>query len=190
MDDDYEVPSPHEKAVEEAADEERGFSQKVALLTAVLATVGALISYESGNAQNEAMFLKNESILKQTQASDRWAFYQARAVKEYIDEATAAVATDGALKARFEAASRKEATEKIELQKEAEALQAESRALDARSEAKLRPHERFAVALTFVQIAIALGAITVVTRRRWLLWGAGASALAGVVAAASALLLG
>lgn len=76
MDEDYEVPSPHEHAVEEAAEEERdSLAQKIALMTAVLATVGALVSYQSGSAQTEAMFLKNQSILKQTEASDQWAFY-------------------------------------------------------------------------------------------------------------------
>ena len=63
MEEEYDVPSPHEHAVEEATEKERdGLTQKIALMTAILATVGALISYQSGNAQNEAMFLKNESI--------------------------------------------------------------------------------------------------------------------------------
>ena len=66
MEEEYEVPSPHQHAIEEAG--ERKFdrlAQKIALMTAVLATIGALISYQSGSAQNEAMFLKNQSILKQ-----------------------------------------------------------------------------------------------------------------------------
>ncbi|MEG1055903.1 MAG: DUF4337 family protein, partial [Janthinobacterium sp.] len=82
MEEEYEVPSPHEHAVEEATEKERdGLTQKIALMTAILATIGALISYQSGNAQNEAMFLKNESILKQAQASDQWALYQAKSTK-------------------------------------------------------------------------------------------------------------
>ena len=81
MENEYEVPSPHEHALEDAV--EKGgdtLTQKIALMTAILATVGALISYQSGSAQNEAMFLKNESILKQSQASDQWAFYQAKSM--------------------------------------------------------------------------------------------------------------
>lgn len=41
---------------------------------------------------------------------------------------------------------------------EAHRLQTESRNLGERSEAKLHPHERLALALTFIQIAIALAA--------------------------------
>ena len=54
------------------------------------------------------------------------------------------------------------------------------------SEAKLRPHERLALALTFLQIAIALAAITVLTKRRWLLWSSVASATIGIVTAVTA----
>ena len=96
-DDDYEVPSPHEHALEEAAERERdGLAQKVALMTAILSTVGALINYQSGNAQTEAMFLKNESILKQAQASDQWAYYQAKSTKAHIAGVAAALAAEPA----------------------------------------------------------------------------------------------
>jgi hypothetical protein len=190
MEEEYEVPSPHEHAVETSAEKEgAGLSQKIALMTAVLATVGALVSYESGSAQNEAMFLKNQSILKQAEASDQWAFYQARSIKGHIDDATAALATDPAVKAQFLAQKVKEDAGKAEVQAEAQRLQAESRKLSQESEAKLRPHERLAMALTFIQIAIALAAITVLTKRRWLLWGSVASAASGIVIALTAVAL-
>lgn len=74
MEEEYEVPSPHVHAIEEESENEGNrLARKIALMAAVLATVGALISYQSGNAQTEAMFLKNESILKQAEASDQWA---------------------------------------------------------------------------------------------------------------------
>jgi hypothetical protein len=191
MEDDYEVPSPHEHAVEEASEKERdGLAQKIALMTAVLATIGALISYQSGAAQIEAMFLKNQSILKQAEASDRWAFYQAKSTKGHIAAATAALATSSDVKARFLAEAEKENREKAEVQAEARKLQNESKKLGEESEAKLRPHERLALALTFIQIAVALAAITVLTKRRWLLWGSVGSAAVGVIAAIAALVQG
>ena len=61
--------------------------------------------------------------------------------------------------------------------------------LSEQSEAKLRPHERLALAMTFIQIAVALAAITVLTRRTWLLWGSVASAGVGIIAAATAFFL-
>ena len=187
MEEEYEVPSPHEHAIEKATENGRdSLNQKIALMTAILATVGALVSYQSGSAQNEAMFLKNQSILKQAEASDQWAFYQAKSVKSHLDEATAALATDPEVRGKFLADKTKEDQEKAEIQTEARKLQAESRRLGEESEAKLRPHERLALALTFLQIAIALAAITVLTKRRWLLWSSVVSAAIGIVTAVTA----
>lgn len=187
IEEDYEVPSPHEHAVQEAVEKVgQSLAQKIALMTAVLATVGAMFSYQSGSAQNEAMFLKNQSILKQAEASDQWAFCQAKSVKSHIDDATAALATDLETKARFLAAKAGEDKEKAEIQAEAQKLQAESRRLGIESDVKLRPHERLALALSGLQIAIALAAITVLTKCRWFLWGSVSFAVIGVVTAASA----
>ncbi len=187
MEEEYEVPSPHEHEIEEALEKKRdGLTQKIALMTAVLATIGALISYQSGSAQNEAMFLKNQSILKQAEASDQWAFYQARSMKSHLDDAVAALSNTPEIKARFLADKEKEEKGKSEVQAEAQRLQAESRKLGEESAAKLKPHERLALALTFIQIAIALAAITVLTRRRWLLWGSVASAVVGIGMATAA----
>lgn len=187
MEEDYEVPSPHEHAVEVVVEKEgQSLAQKIALMTAVLATVAAMVSYQSGSAQNEAMFLKNQSILKQAEASDQWAFFQAKSVKSHIDDATAAFASGPEIKARFLAAKAGEDKKKSEIQAEAQKLQAESRRLGEESEAKLRPHERLALALSGLQIAIALAAITILTKRRWLLWGSVSFAVVGVLTAASA----
>lgn len=143
MEDEYEVPSPHEHALEEASEKERDdLAQKIALMTAVLATIGALISYQSGTAQTEAMFLKNQSILKQAEASDQWAFYQAKSTKGHIAAAAAALATSPEVKARFLAEAEKEDKDKAEVQAEALKLRNESKKLGEESEAKLRPHER------------------------------------------------
>jgi hypothetical protein len=187
MEEEYEVPSPHEHAIEEAVEKERdGLAQRVALMTAILSTIGALISYQSGTAQNEAMFLKNQSILKQAEASDQWAFYQSKSTKSHLDEAVAALAEKPEMKARFLADRDKQEKQKAEIKTEAEKLQAESRKLGEESEAKLRPHERMALGLTFIQIAVALAAITVLTRKRWLIWGSLLSAGIGIVCSGSA----
>lgn len=187
MEEEYEVPSPHEHAIEEAVERERdGLAQRVALMTAILSTIGALISYQSGTAQNEAMFLKNQSILKQAEASDQWAFYQSKSTKSHLDEAVAALTEKPEMKARFLADRDKQEKQKAEIRTEAEKLQAESRKLGEESEAKLRPHERMALGLTFIQIAVALAAITVLTRKRWLIWGSLLSAGIGIVCSGSA----
>lgn len=190
MEEEFEVPSPHEHIVEEKVEKEQGgLTQKIALMTAVLSTIGALIAYQSGSAQTEAMFLKNASILKQAQASDQWAFYQAKSTKGHIAEAAAALASSAEIRDLFLAQKIKLDKEKLNIQAEAKKLQAESNKLGEESEARLHPHERLALAMTFIQIAVALAAITVLTQRRWLLWGSVGSAAIGLTAAVSAFFL-
>ena len=120
------------------------------------------------------------------EVSDQWAFFQAKSLKAQLAADFAVVSTSAEDKARFNAEQKREDKERADVQLEARKLQAESRELGERSGTKLRPHERLALALTVLQIAIALAAITVLTRRTWLLWGAVASAVIGVGAAATA----
>ena len=49
-----------------------------------------------------------------------------------------------------------------------------------KSEAALNPHDKLAMAMTFIQIAISLASICVLTRKRWMLGLAGASAAIGL----------
>ena len=189
MEEGFEVKGPHEDEIEHELEGEVGLSKKIALMTAILATVGTVVSYQSGNAQNEAMFLKNESILKQTKASDQWAFYQAKSTKSHIDANFSMIATNPDDKAKFLESMKKENSAKDEIKIEAERLQEESRRLGEESAAKLRPHERSALALSIIQIAIALSAITVLTKLNKLLWVSGTAAVIGVSMAMSSFLM-
>ena len=68
--------------------------------------------------------------------------------------------------------------EKEEIKVEAEKLEKLAKAADAKSELEMHVHERWALATTLLQIAIAMSAITLLTRKRWLLGGVyGASAI-------------
>ena len=52
---------------------------------------------------------------------------------------------------------------------------------EAQSGAQLpHPHHRLAQSMMLVQIAISLASITVLTRRRWLLWVGGVAAVGGL----------
>jgi hypothetical protein len=93
----YEIAGLHEKLLEEEA-EKGQLAQKIALLTAILATIGAVFSYQSGAKQNEALFLKNQSILKQAEASDAWGYYQAKSTKAHLDQLALVLVTDPAQK--------------------------------------------------------------------------------------------
>lgn len=181
---DLEVKGLHDELLEERARESQ-LAQRIALLTAILSTIGAVFSFQSNNTGVEAEVLKSSSIAKVTQASDQWAYYQAKATREYLSN-TAAIQTDDFHKKQsFLADAKRYEAEKEEIRQEALKLEKEAIILDAEAAATLRPHHRMTLAMVFVQIAIALALITALTRKRWLLAGAMGSALLAMATAIS-----
>ncbi len=59
-------------------------------------------------------------------------------------------------------------TEKAAIKANAERLERESLEFDQQSELKMHQHHRWAQATTALQIAIAMAAIALLTKRRWL----------------------
>ncbi|WP_298687677.1 DUF4337 domain-containing protein [uncultured Sphingomonas sp.] len=184
MEDEFEIPSAHEHAVEHAAEKHVPLGQEVALFSAVLATLGAVVSFLGGHTQNEALYYKNEAVLMKARASDAWAYYQAEQIKQHL-ETTAADATP-AMASKDKADAARYAAHARQLRQQAESFDARSDAADVESQHALSPHTRLAISMTFLQIAIALASITALTRRRWLLWAAGGFALVGVALGAIA----
>ena len=174
----FEVHGPEKHAVEHAAHSGDSLASRVAVMTAILSTVGAVFAYQGGHAQSNAMMYKNEAVLRRTEASDQWAFYQAKSSKQHLAELAALIAPLDK-RAGFEAEAERYKQEKKEIQAKAEALEAETRKFNELSERSLHPHHRLAQATTLVQIAISIAAITVLTRKRWLLWMSATAAAVG-----------
>lgn len=178
-----EIRAAHEELLEEEA-RQLGFAQRIALLTALLSTIGAVFSYQSGHTSMEVELLKSASIAKLTEASDQWSYYQAKSTREFISETAARQTDDPARKAAFLADAARYTAEKEKVKASANELRAESDKLDAESKDILRPHHRMAMSMTLIQISIALASITALTRNRWLFVCSLASALSAVGIAA------
>src|SRR6266481_2598719 len=65
--------------------------RNIALTTAMLAALGAVAALRAGGTVNEALVLKTEAARLQAEASDQWAYYQAKGIKGNIQEASRAV---------------------------------------------------------------------------------------------------
>ena len=173
----FEVQGPHDHAVEHAAHTD-ALGRNVAMFTAILATIGAIISYQNSGSESLGLEFKNEAILNKAEASDEWAYYQAKGVKEVV--VAHAPAANEAERAALAAESRRYADDKADIQKSARAFDARAQAADAASARAFEPHHHLAQALALVQVAIALAALTVLTRQRWLLGFSGLCAATGV----------
>jgi hypothetical protein len=186
MADEFEVRGPHEEVLEHAGHAEghdalNRFEGRVAVMTAILATIGAIFSYQGGSTEGQALFYKNEAAIRKTEAANQWSYYQAKGEKQNLAELGATLtASDEKTSAKFRADIQKYEEQKVEIRAKAEALEKSVAEADAASEHQLHMHHRWAGATTLTQIAISLAAITALTRRRWLLWASGAAAAIGV----------
>jgi hypothetical protein len=167
----FHVHGPHDHAVEHVAQHgSDGFSNNIAVMTAVLATVGALFGYLGGATQNDAALFKNNAAIAKTTAANSWNYYQAKSSKQNLAELASSLPGVGAeTQAKYRADVARYESEKAGIKKEAEKFEAQSDEWNHKSDAAMHTHHQWALATTAEQIAISLAAITLLTRRRWLL---------------------
>jgi len=161
----------HDHALEHAAHgESDSFSGQLAVITAVLATIGALFSYMGGATQANAGMFKNDAAIRKTEAANQWACYQAKSTKQSLSELAIELAPE-AKKAFHEDEVKRYKAEKPEIKTIAERLDAESVAFDEKSGHQIHEHHRWAQATTVLQVSIAMAAIALLTKRKWLVYG-------------------
>ena len=166
----FEVPSPHEKHIEHTTEHAhaRGdnFASRIAVMTALMATLGAMLSYQAGSTESEAAMDKNNAAIFKTEAANQWNYYQAKSSRQNLAELATHI--PGVDAAHYKDESERYKGQKEDVRKQAEKLEATSKAWDEKSEQALHQHHRWAQAMTAIQIAISLAAITLLTRKEWL----------------------
>ncbi len=188
----FHVHGPHDHAVEHASHggghgENDRFASQIAVTTAILATVGALFSYMGGATQANASLYKNNAAIKKTEASNQWNYYQSKSSKQNLAElAVALVPEDRKDTYRQEIDRYKK--EKADIKTVADGLEAESKDWDHKSDDQMHLHHRWAQATTALQVAIALAAIALLARRKWLEWGMFGTAGIGIALGIAAML--
>lgn len=157
-----EMKDPTEAIREElhkkAEESREGWIMGVALLAALLAALAAISSLLAGHHANDAM-------LEQIQASDQWNYYQAKGIKAGV--LTTRIDLMEAMGRPVDPKDRAKvdeyAKEQVEIRKVAEEKQAGSKI-------NLHRHVVYSRAVTLFEVAIAVAAISVLTRRKsfWL----------------------
>ena len=136
-------------------------SMTIAVLAVLSALVGSLETIASGRALGE----KNEAVLAQSQASDQWAFYQAKSLKKHI---YGIAADQGGPKAdKYRKTSADNAADEDKIQDEAKALEKERDAHLKLGETAEGRHHRLTVAATLLHMGIAISTIAIIAGRRW-----------------------
>ena len=175
----FHVHGPHDHELEHATQGHGGGqTNRIAMFTAVIATVGAIFSYMGGATQANAGLYKNNAAIKKTEASNQWNYYQAKSSKQNLSELALEIAPSR--KEFYQGEIQRYKQEKAEIKVVADKLEAEAKAWDEKSDDQMHLHHRWAQATTVLQVAIALAAIALLTRKRWLEWAMYAGGAAGV----------
>jgi Na+/glutamate symporter len=160
---------------------------QIAMFTAIIATVGAIFAYMGGATQADAGLYKNNAAIKKTEASNQWNFFQAKSTKQSLAEVSRDL-SPADRQANYQAKMDRYEKEKKEIEAEARKLEAQATAWDERSEVQMHQHHRWAQATTVLQVSIALAAIALLTRKKWLEWAMfGAAGIGFVVGTLAAL---
>lgn len=185
----FHVHGPHDHEVEHAAQHagKDPFAGQIAVMTAILATIGALCAYMGGATQANAVLYKNNAAIKKTEASNQWNYYQAKSSKQNLAELALAIVADGK-KPQYQSEVERYKKEKAEIKEVADKLEVDAKNWDNQSDVQMHLHHRWAQATTALQVSIALAAIALLTRRKWLEWGMFGVAALGVVLGGAALL--
>ncbi len=154
----------------------------MALATVILAVCATLSTFKGGS-------YSTQSVINQAQASDQWAYYQAKSTKQHLHQLQLELLELQAMALPHGSRIENAYTRKIEdyrskvdvYEKEKKQIEAKARELeDARDEAK-RHNKPFGMAVMFLQVAILLNSIAGLMRKKQVWWAAMPVGLIGLV---------
>jgi|SRR5208283_4606486 len=173
-----------EETIKEELHREGGaFLKQIAITTAILAVLAAIASLQAGTTVNTALALKTEAVRLQSEASDQWAFYQAKGIKATIQEAsrTPWLAIGKEPPAQYKETMRRYNEEQMAIQNKALEKEHERDERLKESDHLLHKHHSFASSVALLQVSIALGAVAALTRFRLIWFGSMLVGGAGII---------
>jgi hypothetical protein len=180
---DVELPDPDE--LEERRD--KAFSRRVALTTAVYAVVLAIASLGGTNAMEGI-------LLAQQEASNQWAYYQAKVVREHVNRASKLLietqlaepsSLRDAERGKFEALMKKYADEEGRMSADKKDIEKDARGFEAARDLNKSRDTYFDYAEVFLQIAIVSASVAILAASRPMFWFSLALAILGALATAN-----
>jgi hypothetical protein len=182
-----ELPDPEE--LEERRD--KTFSRRVALVTAVYAVILAVASLGGNNAMKEM-------LLAQQEASNQWAYYQSKVIREHLNRGNKLVletqlaepsALKGAEREKVEALTRKFADEEKRMNVDKKEIEPKAKAAEAERDRNQAKDPYFDYAEVLLQIAIVCASVSILSTSRPMFWFSSFLAAVGALSAINGFLL-
>lgn len=170
------------ETIDEEIEKEGGtLLRTVALTTAILAALAAIASLQAGGAVNEALVLKTEGARLQAEASDQWAYYQAKGLKATVTEVSRNtwIALGKTPPDELSKNQKRYAEDQARSKEKAEELEKQRDEKSNEADHLMHRHHFFAQSVALLQVSIALGAVAALTRKRLVWIGSAALGLIG-----------
>ena len=185
-----EVELPNAEELEELRGKK--FTKRVALVTAIFAVVLAITSLGGNNAMKEM-------LLAQQQASDQWAFYQAKAIREHlyrsqklrleIDLIERGSLMKSDVKERVEGMLKKLTDEEARYNIEKKEIEEEAKKLEHERDVNRGKDPYFDYGEVLLQIAIVLASVSILSGSRPVFYFALTGAILGALFSLNGFLL-
>jgi hypothetical protein len=166
-----------DRASQKEKEKRESWTKYTSMSLVFIAVLAAVATQWAGKYSSRTLVELNNSTFYQAEASDQWSYYQAKSIKQNLYESLREIApresandSNAATQAlaAFKAKVEKYEQDKAEIKKGAEALEQKR---DAARAAPTRASEHgggMGTAISLFQIAIALGSICLVTKKRYL----------------------
>ena len=173
-----------DRAAQKEKEQRDGWTKYVSLTMVCLAVLTAIATLKGGGFTTRTLKEMNEATFNQAEASDQWAFYQAKSIKQNLyeielDHATATASPNPGALEKLKARVDKYEKDKTEITAAAKKFEA-ARDRARQTAASAADHSRrMGLAITLFQIAIALGAVCLIIKKKplWIV-----SCILGVIA--------
>jgi hypothetical protein len=155
-------------------DKREAWTKYVSLSMICLAVLAAIATQRGAGYSSTTMKQLNEATFNQAGASDQWSYYQAKGIKQSIFEqerdrlAAGGAPIEPKALAAITAKVEHYESDKKDITKEAKAFEARRDAARASAAYASDCGRAMGLATTFFQIAIALGGVCLVVKKRWL----------------------
>lgn len=159
--------SENRESLETKRQEEKRLVVRSAITASILAVGAAISSLLSGHAANDA-------IIKQTEATDKWCYFQAKSTKSHVFEGDKQVIlTIASMIDKPNQLKTKESVEYYDRQikgfdDEKAKIQDEAQKLEKESSDTFAKHQNFSLAVACFQIGIVLASVAILADANWL----------------------
>jgi len=152
-----------------------GWTKFVSLSMIFIAVLAAIATQKSGGFSSGVMKKLNEATFNQAAASDQWSLYEAKSIKQSLVENQIDLLKDVSVKdtksiAALEAKAKRYNSEKADIMKEAQGLEAKRDEARKAAERLSSLGSQIALSCTIFQVAVALGGVCLIMKKKGIWW--------------------